>query len=95
MCATQTGLLVVFLLCFLHSFQGAKQVGHEINKWAMQVLLQRDEVTKPGQVQRIKGEGMPKLGNEKVRGDLIVTYHVSFPTRLTHEQKQTVRKLFV
>jgi DnaJ-class molecular chaperone len=61
----------------------------------VQVVLQRNEVTKPGQVHRIKGEGMPKLGNEKVKGDLIVTYHVSFPTKLTQEQKQTVRKLFV
>ena len=59
-----------------------------------QVVLQRDGVTKPGEVVRIKGEGMPRVGNTSVKGDLIVTYSVAFPERLNGEQKAAVRKLF-
>lgn len=59
----------------------------------VQVLLQRDGVTKPGEVVRIKGEGMPNVQNTR-KGDLVVTYSVAFPSKLTAEQKAAVRKLF-
>jgi DnaJ-class molecular chaperone len=63
-------------------------------KRGVQVVLQRDTVTEPGLVQRVKGEGMPRQGNESSRGDLVVTYSISFPTILSSDQKSKVRKLF-
>jgi DnaJ homolog subfamily B member 4 len=60
----------------------------------VQVVLQRDGVTQHGLVQRIPKEGMLLQGNPAIKGDLIVTYLVSFPDKLTGEQKAGVRKLF-
>ncbi len=45
------------------------------------------KITNPGFVDRIKGEGMPIYENASEKGDLIVTYEVSLPQKLTQEQK--------
>lgn len=58
----------------------------------VQVTLKRQGVTIPGQVQRIKGEGMPKHEDESKYGDLLVTYKVVFPTELSQEQKDVIIK---
>ena len=50
-------------------------------------------VTKPGQVRKIKGEGMPVYDNTK-KGDLFVTFAIVFPDSLTEEQKEVVKKTF-
>lgn len=55
--------------------------------------LSSDAVTRPGQVVKVEGEGMPVFDSSK-KGDLWVTYSVDFPASLTAEQKQTVRSLF-
>jgi len=44
------------------------------------VTLKRTTVTKPGQVIRIKGEGMPKHGTPSEFGDLTITFTVDFPS---------------
>jgi DnaJ-class molecular chaperone len=41
------------------------------------------KITNPGFVDRIKGEGMPIYENASEKGDLIVTYEVSLPQKLT------------
>lgn len=43
------------------------------------VQLKRTGVTKPGQVVRIKGEGMPKHSTPSEYGDLTITFTVDFP----------------
>ena len=43
------------------------------------VHVKRSGVTKPGQVLRIKGEGMPKHGTPSEFGDLLITFTVDFP----------------
>ena len=43
------------------------------------VSVKRSGVTKPGQVLRIKGEGMPKHGTPSEFGDLLITFTVDFP----------------
>lgn len=50
-------------------------------------------VTRPGQVQVIKGQGMPVYESRHV-GDLYVTYSVAFPVSLTEKQKTIVRETF-
>lgn len=50
-------------------------------------------ITKPKEVRKFKGEGMPlHLSNKK--GDLYVTYEVLFPSSLTEEQKTKIREIF-
>lgn len=60
----------------------------------LQVTLSNDGVTIPGQVQRIRGEGMPLYDNPSKFGDLFVTYTIKFPESLSDAQKATVRQLF-
>jgi DnaJ family protein B protein 11 len=58
------------------------------------VTLAAAGVTRPGDVQRVPGEGMPVYGAEHTRGDLFVTYAVDFPAALTDAQKAAVREMF-
>jgi DnaJ-class molecular chaperone len=45
--------------------------------------LNRKKITKPGEVEKIKGEGMPIYDYPSDKGDLFVTYEVEFPKELT------------
>ena len=49
------------------------------------VTLKRDSVIQPGEVIKVKGEGMPKHQSSE-KGDLYVRVHVIFPTYLTENQ---------
>jgi curved DNA-binding protein len=60
----------------------------------MQVNLAREDVTTHGYVQRIQKEGMPVYDSDDQFGDLYITYIIKFPSSLTAEQKDAVRKLF-
>jgi len=53
----------------------------------------RTEVTKPGQVLTINGEGMPQHNFPSQTGDLLVEITVKFPASLTEEQKEGFKKL--
>jgi curved DNA-binding protein len=46
-----------------------------------------------GKTFRLKGLGMPELGNPKKRGDLLVTLQIQVPKHLTAEQKQQFEEL--
>jgi len=56
--------------------------------------IQRNKITRPGEVEKVKGEGMPIYDYPSDRGDLIITYQVEFPKELTPEQKELFRKVF-
>ncbi|XVE73408.1 hypothetical protein DITRI_Ditri11bG0115600 [Diplodiscus trichospermus] len=47
-------------------------------------------ITKPKEVRKFKGEGMPLHFSNK-KGDLYVTYEVLFPTSLTEDQKTKIK----
>lgn len=49
------------------------------------VLLKRESVIQPGEVLKVKSEGMPKHQSSD-KGDLYVKVHVIFPTNLTEKQ---------
>lgn len=53
-------------------------------------------VIKPNQETRISGEGFPvsKAGSAKKVGDLVVRWNVVFPTTVTPQQAEAVRKAF-
>lgn len=57
------------------------------------VTLASTSVVRPGDVQRVAGEGMPVFDSER-RGDLLVTYAIEFPAALDEAQKAAVRSLF-
>ena len=45
----------------------------------------RDKITKPGLMERFKGEGMPVFEQYSESGDLLVTYIVDLPDKLSDE----------
>ncbi|WCJ22295.1 DNAJ heat shock family protein [Euphorbia peplus] len=49
-------------------------------------------ITKPKEVRKIKGEGMPLHFNNK-KGDLYVTFEVLFPSSLTEDQKTKIKEI--
>lgn len=53
----------------------------------------RTEVTRPGQVITIQGEGMPQHNFPSQTGDLHIEITVKFPASLTEEQKEGFKKL--
>lgn len=59
-----------------------------------QVPLRAEGVTRPGDVAKLQGQGMPVNGHGKRFGNMYVTYSVQMPTQLTDAQKKTVRELF-
>jgi molecular chaperone DnaJ len=48
--------------------------------------------TKPGSVQRLRGEGAPRLGG-RGRGDIHYRFTIELPTSLTSEQREAVERL--
>ena len=49
--------------------------------------------TPAGQVFRLRGHGLPHLGEKGARGDLLATLAVELPRSLTSEQKQLFEEL--
>ena len=49
--------------------------------------------TKHGTVQRLRGEGPPKLGSGKGRGDLRYRFVIDVPATLSAEQEEAVERL--
>lgn len=57
------------------------------------VSLGTKDVTKPKEVKRYRGEGMPVHESLK-KGDLYVTFEVAFPESLTESQKAQISEVF-
>lgn len=49
-------------------------------------------ITKPKEVRKFKGEGMPLHFSTK-KGDLYVTFEVLFPTSLSEDQKKKIKEI--
>ena len=56
------------------------------------IQLKIPSTTQPGQVFRIKGQGMPSLQKRTARGNLYVTADVRLPPRLTAEEKKLAKQ---
>ncbi len=57
------------------------------------VMLTIPPETQNGQTFRLAGQGMPKLKNPKVRGDLFARVNVRLPKNLTEREKELIRQL--
>ncbi len=57
------------------------------------VRLSKPSVTHHGEVQRVKGQGMPKKSGSGL-GDMVVTWEVEFPKEVSEAQKTKLREVF-
>ncbi|XXQ32455.1 J domain-containing protein [Plasmodiophora brassicae] len=57
------------------------------------VEVSRDKVTRPLQVVKLNGEGLPQHDYPSKHGDLLVKFHIDFPTSLTDEQRTALDKI--
>lgn len=58
------------------------------------VVVANSRITKPGEVKRIKDEGMPVKDVPSEHGDLFVKFQFKMPTDLTADQRALVAQLF-
>ena len=58
------------------------------------VKFGKDRVTKPGEVLKIEGEGMPVHNFPSQKGDLYITITVEMPKTITKEQRDAISTLF-
>lgn len=70
-------------------------LGGEVNVDTLngQVKLKVKEGTQNGEKVRLKGKGFPRYKREGECGDLIVTYQVQLPSRLSDKQKELLVQL--
>jgi DnaJ-class molecular chaperone len=55
-----------------------------------EIIINREgKITKPGEIEKIMGEGMPVYEQSSEKGDLIVTYQVELPQKLSQEQRES------
>eukprot|EP00735_Rhodelphis_limneticus_P006893 TRINITY_DN19361_c0_g1::TRINITY_DN19361_c0_g1_i1::g.7885::m.7885 TRINITY_DN19361_c0_g1::TRINITY_DN19361_c0_g1_i1::g.7885 ORF type:complete len:366 (+),score=73.57,sp/Q5RAJ6/DJB11_PONAB/49.86/5e-113,DnaJ/PF00226.26/1.9e-28,CTDII/PF01556.13/19,CTDII/PF01556.13/8.9e-25 TRINITY_DN19361_c0_g1_i1:75-1172(+) len=58
------------------------------------VLVERSGVTSPGDVMKIKGEGMPKHGAPSKKGNLYITFDIDFPKNdFDAQQRQDLHRI--
>lgn len=58
-----------------------------------EVVVERNSVTRPFQVQTLKGEGMPHHNFPSQHGNLHVKFHIDFPRSLTAEQVEKIEEI--
>ena len=57
------------------------------------VEVEKTSVTHPDQKQKFKGEGMPKHNFPSEKGNLIVTFKIDFPKKISEEAKAAIEKV--
>ena len=57
------------------------------------VMLKIPPETQGGRVFRLRGQGMPRLGNPESRGDLYAEVRIEVPQKLTEREKELYREL--
>ncbi|ELT88006.1 hypothetical protein CAPTEDRAFT_159520 [Capitella teleta] len=51
-----------------------------------------NDIVKPGYTKLVPKEGMPLPADPTTKGDLIIEFHIEFPTTLTPDRKELVRR---
>lgn len=59
-----------------------------------EIVVSSKAVTRPDQEIRFPNRGMPNQKDPSRKGDLVLMTHVNFPSNLTEEQKDLIRKAF-
>ena len=84
-------LLIEVSITAVEAIVGTKILFHHIDD--TQIKCTVPPGTQPEQVLRLKGKGMPNPEVPNMRGDLLVQLHVTIPTDLTNEQKESIIQL--
>jgi DnaJ-class molecular chaperone len=58
-----------------------------------QLTYQVNDVIHHGAKKHIQGEGMPISKRPGSKGDLVLVFHVQFPTHLTQDQKSKLKQV--
>jgi len=58
-----------------------------------QVDVERTEVTPPGYILKLDGQGMPLHGSPDIAGNLYITFTILFPDKVNQEQIEGFKKL--
>ena len=56
-------------------------------------LSTTNEIIHPGSIKRLRGEGMPSQKDNRIKGDLVVKFMVTFPKSLTSHQQEELRRI--
>ena len=78
---------------YIHCFSSTLLIAISQHLDGHEVEIKRTRITQPGQVLRIKGEGMPQHNFPSDTGDLYVTVQVVIPVGLTAEQRGALAKI--
>lgn len=70
-----------------------KELKH-LDDHTVKIVKNPGQITQPGEVMRIKDEGMPKYGMSSDHGDLLVTFNVNSPEKLDDGQKVMLKQFF-
>jgi DnaJ-class molecular chaperone len=47
-----------------------------------------------GGIVRVPGKGFPYVGEDTMRGDLLINFEVQFPGKLTQAQRDVINRVF-
>jgi len=84
-------LNMYFSISLLQALIGFKKTFNHLD--GHEVTIERDSVTPPGFTIKLPAEGMPIHTTPDVFGDLYITFNITFPTKLTDDQKESFKKL--
>lgn len=83
-------LRVTVTVTLLESLVGFRRAFNHLD--GHEVIIDKQDVTYCSEVFVVRGEGMPRKGNKKVRGDLYATLLIEFPRQFTLQQKDAIRR---
>lgn len=87
----QSGLLANVTITLLEALTGFER--ELVHLDGHKVQIGSKTVIRPGEVRWFKGEGMP-IHEDTGRGDLWVTYYITFPRTLTSTQQDALKGVF-
>jgi DnaJ-related protein SCJ1 len=87
-------LRMTFHISLLESLVGFEHTIEHLDGHKVTIKSKNNGVTPAGKVLRVRGEGMPTKGNQRRRGDLLVSIVVDFPKSLTEEQRAGIATVF-
>jgi len=80
-----------YTITLLQALIGFKKTFNHLD--GHEVIVERSAVTPPGYILKLEGEGMPIHSTPDVYGDLYITFVISFPDKITDEQREGFKKL--
>lgn len=84
-------LMLKYAISLLDALIGFRQEIEHLD--GHKVVIESQEVTRPGEIKIIRGEGMPRFENAG-KGDLHITFTVLFPKTLSANVKKQLEKVF-